>query len=82
MKCNKCGECSTHSERCLNCGSNLPYFRTANTTDLSSGEYFKEKLKHLCDIYDKTYGMRPESDYEGAAIYDFYQDLQDMLGES
>lgn len=74
MKCNKCGECSSNSPRCLNCGNNLPYFRTE--------EYFKEKLKHLCDMYDKTYGIRPESDYEGAAIYDFYQDLQDMLGES
>ena len=82
MKCNKCGAYSSSSSRCLDCGSNLPYFRTANTYPLPSEEYFKEKLKHLCDMYDKTYGMRPESDYEGAAIYDFYQDLQDMLGES
>lgn len=71
MKCNKCGAYSSSSSRCLDCGSNLPYFRTANTYPLP-----------FCDMYDKTYGMRPESDYEGAAIYDFYQDLQDMLGES
>ena len=29
------------------------------------------ELKKICDEYDGEYGMYPESDYEGNAIYEF-----------
>jgi nicotinamidase/pyrazinamidase len=37
----------------------------------SFSKFSLQKLKHLCDVYDKNYGSYPQSEFEGESVYRF-----------